>query len=207
MLLVAVLAGLSILLGGCGGVVGSVLSTRQGVDGAGFSDTSVSVSSETNVKVTTTVHQDYSDAQVHEIAAIVWRDFHERFDLLEITLHATDRTVSGAIPFAVLQLDFGARSSADNATTIRSGIIRFGLEVVIGAVVVVLVIVFLVVVLVRRRRRHRVGPPGPGARGPGAPPGSISGSGPDAPWGPPVAAPNGLRDPWQPPPGSGPSAW
>jgi hypothetical protein len=227
LLLLAAALTLSVVLGACGGVVGSVLSTRQALDDAGFSHVSVSLGGETNVKVSATVDQNASAAEVREIAAIVWRDFHERFDFVDITLHAADRTERGSLPFSPLQQEFGARPAADNRTTIRSGIVHVGLEVLGGSAVVVLVIIVLIVALVRRRRRRprlRPGPwtaPGPpdaalpGATPPNAiwppAPGGSPGSGPtpgaDAPWGAPVPAPSGSDDPWQPPPGSGPPGW
>jgi hypothetical protein len=200
---------LSVLLGGCGGLLGSFVSTRDGLSQAGFSHVSVGVASQDNLKITVTVDQNASDGEIREIAAVVWRDFHQRFDLLEITLHAQDRTVSESIPFALLRQQLGARPAADDRTSLRNGIIHVGIVVLLGLLAVVVVVVVLVVILVRRRRRRsRVGPAGPppvpwrpgGSAepwGPGAPPGG-SGPGGPGPWG--LGAPPGESSPGAPAP-------
>jgi hypothetical protein len=219
-LAVALVVGAALLLGACGGLVGSFVSTRSALEAAGFSKISIGVAGGGNdLKLSASLDQDTSVAEIQEMAAIVWRDFHQRFGSLEVTLHGANGTLRDSIPFAALERDFGARSAADNRTPLRSGIVRVGIFVLAAVAVVVLVILAVVAVLVRRRRRSRRPPDG--GRWPPAGPGSWSwgaiagaadngagGTGSPGPWGPP-APPDSApapADPW-PPPGSGPPAW
>jgi hypothetical protein len=211
---VAAVVVLSVGLSACGGIVGSFLDTRQGLSRAGFSHISVGFAGGDDVTVSARVDQDASAAEIDEIAAVVWRDVHERFGDLRITLHAADGTVSRTIGFAELQQELGARDPADNRTSIHTGVIHVGLAVVAGLVVVALLIVVVVVLVVRRRGRRRgTGPPpGAGTGGPGGwwSPGQGRPVGPGTSWGAPVPRPAeapGSADPWRRPPGSGPPAW
>jgi hypothetical protein len=227
----AAVIALTVLLGACGGVLGSIISTRQSLDSAGYSHVSVGTTDD-DVKVSVSLDQDASPAQVREVAAIVWRDFHERFTAVEFTVHGTGGTVHETLGFSQLQQAFGARPAADNRTTLRDGILRTGVVILGIAAAVVVVVIVVVVLLVRRRRRPAGvgygpggpwGPWGPGGPGgpwgqgglgaPGGPYGPGPGPGPGAPggpWGPPAEPTPGWgppRDPWEPPPGSGPPAW
>jgi hypothetical protein len=229
----AAVIALTVLLGACGGVLSSIISTRQSLDSAGYSHVSVGTTDD-DVKVAVSLDQDASPAQVREVAAIVWREFHERFTAVEFTVHGTGGTVHETLGFSQLQQAFGARPAADNRTTLRDGILRTGVVILVIAAAVVIVVIVVVVLLVRRRRRPAgvgYGPGGPwgpggpggpwGQGGPGAPggpygpygpgPGPVPGPGPGsgAPGGPPGSGDRaGPGGPWGPPaqpaPGWGP---
>lgn len=213
-----------VALGACGGIIGSFVSTRDALSAAGYSKVSVGIAGDNNLVVSATVDQDTSAGEIREIAAIVWRDFHQRFGALEITLHGANATVRQVLPFSELQRQIGSRNPADNKTSIRAGVLRAGIVVLGVAVLVVAAVIVVAVVLVRRRRRGRqlrAGPlpPGDGPLSPGGGwPAAGGGPGPGAPWGAPVPAPAatpgaapiatpGPPSPWEPPPGSGPPAW
>jgi hypothetical protein len=224
----------SLALGACGGVVGSFVSTRQALSAAGYSDVSIGVAgNDDDVKISATVDQSISAGEIGEIAAIVWRDVHQRFGALDITLHAAGQTFKQTIPFAELQRQIGARDPAYNETSLHDVIIKTGVVVLVAVVAVVILLVVAAVLLRRRRRQGRVdgagsGPgPGrpwpPGGGGPPAdrgPPGGDGDRGPAPSWGTPVPVPvpvpvpppgPGGRPPgpdsWPPPPGSRPAPW
>jgi hypothetical protein len=205
----AVLIVLGLALASCGGVIGSLLSTEDGLRNAGYTGVSVNVYSSDDVRVDATTSSPVSPAAFREVGGIVWHDLHERFDTLEIVLTGTNGTQTTDVSFDQLQTAFGPRDPSYNTTSVQSSLLHVGIVVVIAIIVVVILAVVLIVVLVRRssrRRRARVaayqsgGGPwgGPGGGGPGGPwsPGPAAG----APWGPPQAQ----GGPWgQGPPGRG----
>ncbi len=204
----------AVTLAGCGGIVGSIVTTQQDIRSAGFSSASVGLAdNDTNVMVTAGTSSAPTPADAREIAGIVWHDLHVRFGELRVDLHGGAATSSFVFPFATLQRTFGSRSPADNSTTLRQSLVHFGVVVIIVVAVVVVLVVVLIVLLVRRRRRRRRIGSG-GAWGtpqeyqgyPGYQAGSFDGGRPDSPpggpWGQGQGAPQG---PWGAPAPGGPS--
>jgi hypothetical protein len=236
MVLVVGAVAASLVLGACGGVVGSFVSTRQALSAAGYSDVSVGVAgNDDNVKISARVDQTISAGEFHEIAAIVWRDVHQRFGALDITLHAAGQTVRQSVSLAELQRQLGPRNPSYNKSSLRTEIITTGVAVLAAIAAVVILLVVAVVLVRRRRRGGRSGsrgqpdPTGSG-RGPGHPwppggggppegrwrPDRGGGRAAEPSWGTPVPVPAPTPgsegrvtepDSWPPPPGSEPPAW
>ncbi|HEY1732886.1 MAG TPA: hypothetical protein VGG23_00465 [Acidimicrobiales bacterium] len=187
--IVAVIVTATVLLAGCGGVIGSIVSTQDDIRSAGFGNAKVGLAGGDNdVTISAGTAGAPANAAFDQIAGIVWKQFHVRFDVLRITLHGDGRTVEESLSFATMQRDFGARSPADNKTTLRGGLLRFGIIAVVVVVVVLALAAVIVLLLVRRSRRRRRRSPPPGAWGPGQPGPGQGGYGP-APQGPGPRAP------------------
>ncbi len=182
-----VLAG---LLAGCS-VVRSYVDTQQALHDAGYQSVHVGYSRAPGggdeVTVGVSVGVAPTDATDRDVASIVWRKLHQRFDLLEVSAHGRGATLRRSYTFAQLQATFGARNPAWNRTTVGSAA-RQGAIVAVAVLAAVACAVTLVIVLLVRRRNRRRPPP---AAGPGAPL-----------WPPPGGPPPG-GPPWQPPPGDG----
>jgi hypothetical protein len=200
LLLAAAALTAALLLSACGGVLGSMIGTSSALRQAGYGSVGINVSND-DVTVSVTAGHPPTDADVSEVGAIVWRNLHESFAALLITVHGRGGpTLTSAPTFAELQAHFGARNPAWNTTDVRSATTDLGLAVIVGIVVVIVVAaVVVVVILVVRRRRRGGGPPSASA-----PPWATAPSVPAPPWG-------GPQDPWargplrpqEPPPGAG----
>ena len=75
----------TMVLASCGGIIGSFVTTRQALSNAGYAHVSIGISGSNDLTVSASVDHDASAGEVREIAAIVWRDFPERFGSLHIT--------------------------------------------------------------------------------------------------------------------------
>jgi hypothetical protein len=145
-----------LVLGGCGGVVGALVTTEQDIGNAGYSSVKVGLTnSDNDLSVSAKAGGAPTATDTKEIAGIVWRQFHLRFGSLTITVHGSGQSSRTVYSFDKMQATFGARDASYNKTSLRSGLIHFGIEALIGLVVVVAIIVLLIVFLVRRRRRKR----------------------------------------------------
>jgi hypothetical protein len=198
-LVVAMLSGLALVLGGCS-ALSSLLSTRDGLRNAGYQSVSVKPSGN-DLDTTVTVNALPSQDDVHGVAGVVWNDFHERFDNLNITVHGQGQTLRQSLSFDEVQQMFGPRNPAWNRTTITGATKQLGF-VVLGVVAVVVVIVVVIIVLVvRRKRRRRPQPPWT----PYPPYGQPGYGGMPGPYGPPPAAgPTYGAPPYYPPPSEPP---
>jgi hypothetical protein len=191
-------------LAGCGGVIGSVVSTETDIRNAGYSSVKVGLTdSDTNVSVSATSSSPPpTSADIKEIAGIVWHGFHLRFNELTVKVNGGGQSTERSFTFAGLQQLFGTRNPSYNKTSLRQSLEHFGIVIVIVAGVVVVLVVVLIVWIVRRRRKRRLAAIGPWGQGYGAGqgqgqaygPGPAQGDRPGAPAGPPA---------WGPTPGYG----
>lgn len=191
----------ALLLGGCG-PIGNVVSTTQALDDGGFQAVSVGfgVSNPDRLEVNVHVAASATASDANDVARIVWDSFHERFSMLQVSVHGIGPAYSQRYSFEELVAMFGARNQAWNRTSLAGAVEQMG-ALVIGVVLLLgAAVVFLAVRVSRRRRRSSWplgGPlwgyrPGPGSGQPGWPP-------PAAPP-PSHQAPPGRGDP---PPGGG----
>jgi hypothetical protein len=177
-------------LAGCGTVT-TLIDTQNALHAAGYQSVSVSPQPRTNsLDVQVTVSAPPGAANSRDVASIVWRTFHDRFDYAEITVHGQGPALVREYSFLQMEKEFGARNPAWNRTTVKSGTLRVGVTVAVGIVVVVAAVIGVVLMVRRRNRRPRW----PGGPRPGTPPGT-----PPA-WGPPPGPPPA----WGPPAGWGP---
>lgn len=205
--MVSILAGAA-LLAGCG-AVSSLLDTDNGLRNAGFQSVSVKPSgNDLNASVTVSAIPTRSD--VEEVASVVWRDFHERFDNLNVTVHGQGQTLHQTLSFDQVQQLFGARNPAWNRHTLESDTARLGLLVLIGLGAAAAVVVAIVLIVARRNRRRGPPPwpPGPYPGYSGPPPGAgqaggYPGSPPYYPPPPHPPIPDRPAGGWGPPPPSG----
>ena len=168
------LAAATLLLAGCGQVVGTA-RTVKALNDMGIRQTSLNVRSANG---TTTVQLHYRSEQrdadayrdeVRRVEEVVWKQLPVRFDVLDLRADAPG--LSGVEPVTVrltrdeLQQQFGPRPAGKDRDVARSlllGLAGFALVVLLVVGLVVLVIVRLV-----RRGRSR---PAPGTPGWGPPP-------------------------------------
>jgi hypothetical protein len=220
-LVAALLAGGVLLLAGCG-TLSAVIDTEQALRDAGYQSVSVGLTSGGDtVTATVSVSAPPTNADLTNVAEIVWHHVHLRFSDVRVTVHGSGQTLRQQYTFDELQAMFGARNPSWNKTTVRQSAEYLGLAVIGGVVVVGAVVVGVVIVVARRRRRRApprwgggpggwAGPGGPGA--PGAPLWPPPPGPPWAPWTPGAAPPAGgppapAGDPrgqhWTPPAGGG----
>lgn len=180
------------VLSSCSGIT-TVIDTERALQNAGFGSVSVSPKPTSNgLSVSVSVSGTPAESDAVRVASVVWQNFHERFDVLGVTVHGSGATVRQEFTFAQMSEQFGARNPDWNASSVASGTRNVGLlvlAVVGGAIVVVVVII----VAVQRANRRRRPPWGGGGPWPGAGPGSGG-----AQW------PGGYRPPGPYPP-SGPA--
>lgn len=198
--LLLVLAAALVLAGvaGCG-TIGSLVNTDTALHDAGYQSVKVSPKPQSNsVDVSVKVDATPALGNAHDVAGIVWRSFHERFDYVTITVHGNGPDVQQEYSFPQMVQSFGARNPAWNRTSVKGGLTRIGAGVFIAVAVAAGLIVAIVLLVQRRNRRRR--PPWTG--GPGWGPGW---GGP--PPGPP--GPNGAPPAYPPsyPPAQPPSGW
>ena len=171
-----------VVLAGCS-ALSALLDTQQTLHNTGYQ--SVHVGFHTNgaaddIDVSVTVSAAPTQADALNVASVVWAHLHERFDVLDVTVHGTGPTLTRDYSFDELQQAFGPRNPSWNTTTVAAGTEQLGL-VVLGAIGAIALTVIVVAIILTRRRRRR-SPPGwpgwPGGAGPGGPPGSPGGVGP-----------------------------
>jgi hypothetical protein len=205
---------LTVAVAGCS-ALSTVLHTQDALNDAGYKSAHVSSTFSgdvSTVKASVTVDSVPTVSDADNVAHVVWKSFHERFDHLHVTVHGSGPSAEQQYTFDQLQSMFGARNPAWNRTTVRSAYRAVGVEIVIGLVVLALLVVLIVVLATRGRRRKRAmawpyGGPGPPYGGPPSPPFG-------RPPGPPYGGPPGWISPaptsagqgaggypmWQPPP-------
>jgi hypothetical protein len=205
--MIAALIVAALTLGGCAGIIGSIVTTQDDIRNAGLGFTSVKVGladNDTDLTVSASSAVAPSAAGTKEIAGIVWRDIHVRFGSLRVQLHGAGQTTVTNFSFAALSRLFGARKPAYDKTTLRQSLLHFGIVVLIIVVVLIVLIVLTVLYILRRRRRRRqllgAGPTWGGPQSGGVP---QWGQGGPQPGG---AAPQWGADAWGSPP-SGPGSW
>lgn len=194
-----------VVLEGCGGVVGSIITTTEGLRSAGFATVSVTPrlmsDGSDGVGVGVTVAAPPSDAAARTVAQIVYQDLQVRFDVLDITVHGQGPAVLREFAFADLVAMFGARNPAYNQSSITSSTENLGVSVLVGLGMVVALTGAIAVFFVVRRRRRPPPPPWSGFH-PGDPvnPAWENRSGAPPAWGPGTA-------PFPPVPSPDPVAW
>jgi hypothetical protein len=189
-----------VALGGCS-AVSALFNTENALRNAGYQSVGVNTSfsgSDSTVNVSVTVQAPPSQSTTVDVAHIVWQNFHERFDVLHITVHGTGSSVAQDYTFDQVQAMFGPRNPAWNKTSVRSAYTDVGLEILVGVVVLALIVVTIVVLTTRRNRRRAF------AGWPGAPPWSPQGPPPWSPQGPGGGAYGPGGGVYGPPPGAGP---
>jgi hypothetical protein len=157
-----------VALSGCG-VVSALLDTRQGLRDAGYQSVSVhfdfgGVGGRVTAHVA--VAAPPTQADVRDVASVVWHQLHERFDTLDISVRGTGtgagQVANQTYTFAELQAMFGARNPSWDRTTVKHSAEQLGFAV-IAAIVVVAAAIVAGVLLTRRRRRRGIwgggGPP------------------------------------------------
>jgi hypothetical protein len=166
-----VAAGLAaLLLASCSGIT-TVIDTQRALENAGFSSVNVSPKpTSNNLSVSVTVPGTPAESDAVRAASVVWQNFHERFDLLSVTVHGSGPSVHQDFTFAQMTEQFGARNPDWNSSSVETGTRNVGILVlgVIGGVLVIIVLIILGVQ--RRKRRRRSQWPG-GSPWPGGPPG------------------------------------
>jgi hypothetical protein len=204
------------LLAGCG-TVSALVDTTNALRSAGYSSPNVSIDANNDaIDVSVAAAVAPTPTVARDVARVVWNSFHERFDVLDVTVHGSGPDVTASYSFDQLVQLFGARPAAWNRTSVRSGALQAGVvTIVVVAVVVALAVVVVVLALRHRRSRRALAGYGfPGFPG-GGPPGSYPPAGPPPgsypPYGPPPgsyppAGPPGSYPPYGPPPGSYPPA-
>jgi hypothetical protein len=195
---------LAIALAGCA-ALGAALRTSSALQGAGYQNANVNVSTGSGLPAGGVVTVTYSsgpagndqrDAQGAE--KIVWDTFSVRFGALAIIKESggctgpvcvTHSTEVASATYAQLAARFGPRPQA----VVKAGPALPGWVVPVGAFAgvagLVALAVIAVILIVRRRRRNSSHPPVPPPWPPGPPGGWPSGSpyqvpGPAAPWPP-----------------------
>lgn len=149
--------GLGLVLVGCG-AIGSLVSTQDGLRGAGYGSVSVGISGD-NLKASVSVPGAPGASDAKGVARVVWRDFHDRFDTLDVTVHGRGPTLQQRYSFGEVEQMFGPRNPSWNRTTLLADTTRVGEEVVGVLVAAAVVVAVVVTVVVRRRRRRRRGRP------------------------------------------------
>jgi hypothetical protein len=202
-----------LLVAGCGGLIGSYLNTQDALERAGFSSVKVSIGTGSNtdtVSVSVSVAAPPNNDDVHQVAAIVWQDFRQRFGQLRVTVHGQGPAIQRTLSHAELVALLGPRNPAYDATTVTGSAEHLGLVVLGVGLALVAVAVGVIVVILRRRRRRREAQAAAAGSAPATdwtgwgatPPWRLG----DGPWGPPPGSPpasSGSRPPWPAPAGSG----
>jgi hypothetical protein len=165
-----VTAGLAaVLLASCSGIT-TVIDTQRALENAGFSSVSVSPKpTSNNLSVSVTVPGTPAESDAVRAASVVWQNFHERFDVLSVTVHGSGPSVHQEFTIAQLTEQFGARNPDWNSSSVATGTRNVGF-LVLGVLGGVLVIVVLIIVGVQRRKRRRRSQGPGGGPWPGGPP-------------------------------------
>lgn len=157
--LVLVALGLTLALSGCA-TINALVDTQQALRDAGYQSVHVSFSTSSSVdklKVSVKVPAVPAEADTLSVASVVWHKFHEHFELLDVTVHGTEASVSHEYAFDELVSELGARNPSWDKTSITTGTRELG-EAIIGTLVGIGVVIAVVAIVVSRRNRRRAQP-------------------------------------------------